>query len=331
MTCVEVLASAHKVRVLVVGDICLDRWCKYDPGLAEPSRETRIPRCAVTETISTPGAGGTVAGNLAALGAGRVSVLGAIGADGAGLELRRALTKASIQSDLLVESPEIQTFTYTKLINSRTGEEDLPRVDFINTTPLNAQTEQAVVSKFKGCLDEFNAVIVADQAETAHGGTVTPAVREAVCESARECGSTVFVADSRRRVEHFRDVIVTPNESEASEACQRQFGKVDFGQLHSLIGGSAIVITAAERGARLIDAGGEQLLPAAEAAPVVDPCGAGDSLTAGLALALAAGARTEEALRFGIIVAGVTVGKHGTGKATADEVCALAATIGQGR
>ena len=143
-------------------------------------------------------------------------------------------------------------------------------------------------------------------------------------------GGTVFVADSRRRVEHFRDVIATPNESEAAAACQRQFGVVDFERLRRTIGGPALVVTAAERGAWLFDSDGKRLLPVPESAKVVDPCGAGDSLSAGFALALAAGAETEAALRFGIIVAGVTVDKVGTGKATPDEVLALAATAGQG-
>jgi sugar/nucleoside kinase (ribokinase family) len=81
------------MRALVVGDVCLDRWCRYDPLLSEPSRETGIPRNAVIETEVTPGAAGTVAANLASLGAGRVSVLGAVGEDGFGWELERAASQ----------------------------------------------------------------------------------------------------------------------------------------------------------------------------------------------------------------------------------------------
>ena len=78
MTTTEILSSFPSLSVLVVGDICLDRWCTYDPAAAEPSRETGIDRIAVVKTMVTPGAGGTVANNLAALGAGRVAVLGAV-------------------------------------------------------------------------------------------------------------------------------------------------------------------------------------------------------------------------------------------------------------
>lgn len=329
MTCSEILAGASSVRALVVGDICLDRWCKYDPALAEPSRETGIPRCAVTETVCTPGAGGTVASNLKSLGTGRVRVIGAVGNDGGGLDLREGLDRASIESNL-VAFPDVQTFTYTKLINSETGVEDLPRVDFVNAVPLNPAHEHAVVGTFLESLEEFNTVVVADQAETARGGTVTDNVRKNVCELAARCPKVVFVADSRRRVEHFRNVIATPNEAEAAAACHRAFGVVDYARLHSLIGGPATVVTAAERGAWLIDDDGERLLPPPQGVKVVDPCGAGDSLSAGFALALAVGAETEAALRFGIIVAAVTVAKQGTGRATPDEVFAMAATAKQG-
>ena len=325
MTCSEILEGASSVRALVIGDICLDRWCKYDPALAEPSRETGIPRCAVTETVCTPGAGGTVASNLKSLGAGRVSVIGAIGRDGAGRDLREALDRASIESNLLLEWPGRQTFTYTKLINSETGVEDLPRVDFVNSEPLDPANEHALVGTSWDSLEEFNVVIVADQAETAHGGTVTDNVRKNICGVVAECPGAVFLADSRRRVEHFRNVIATPNESEAAAACRRAFGVVDYARLHRLIGGPATVVTAAERGAWLIDDDGERLLPPPKGVTVVDPCGAGDSLSSGLAVALATGAGTEAALLFGIIVAAVTVGKQGTGKATVEEVLELAA------
>src|SRR5207253_11338742 len=53
-------AAIPNLRALVVGDVCLDRWCRYDPALSEPSRETGLPRVAVVSTEVTPGAAGTV-------------------------------------------------------------------------------------------------------------------------------------------------------------------------------------------------------------------------------------------------------------------------------
>ena len=327
MTCAEVLARARGASVLVIGDICLDRWCRYDPALAEASRETGIPRVAVTSIAVTPGAGGTVAANLAALGAGRVDVLGVVGRDGHASELHRALAAKGIESGLLIETREVRTFTYTKLINDTTGIEDLPRVDFVNSSPLSARVEQRLVDRFIDVRAEYDAVVVADQAETDQGGVVTPRLREAICERARGSARQVFVADSRRRVHRFRHVIATPNESEAASACMEAFGEVDYGRLHRAIGGPALVVSAGSSGAWLVDDSGTRLVEARAAGEPIDTCGAGDSLSAGLSLALVAGAEPGIALGFGIIVAGVTVTKPGTGTASPAEVLAVASSI----
>lgn len=334
MTCDDVLAGAADARMLVVGDICLDRWCRYDPSLGEPSAETGIPRVAVTGTSVTPGAGGTVAANLAALNVGHVGVLGAVGEDGHAHELREALRARRIGIGHLVSTDAAATFTYTKLINDRTGQEDLPRVDFVNARSLTQAAERRLVNRFLSVADDYDAVIVADQAETDQGGVVTPRLREAVCKRALARPRQIFLADSRRRIQRFRNVIATPNESEAALACIEEFGEADtssFGRLHRLIGGRALVVSAGGAGAWLVDDRGSRLLQSRAAGDVVDVCGAGDSLAAGLALALVSGAGIESALRFGIIVAGVTVTKPGTGTASPDEVLAVAASAAGGR
>src|SRR5260370_33245018 len=143
MRTAEILAAFPRYSALVVGDVCLDRLCVYDPAAAEPSRETRIPRLGVISTEFAPGAGGTVANNLAALGIGRVAVLGVIGNDGFAWELTRSLNSRAISTDLLVRSTEIPTFTYTKLVNAATGVEDQARTDHIYPHPFPpaAQTQ----------------------------------------------------------------------------------------------------------------------------------------------------------------------------------------------
>src|SRR5260370_36629478 len=104
MNVAEILAGFKNKRALVVGDVCLDRWCHYDPALGEPSRETGIPRVGVVATDVTPGAAGTVANNLAALGVGRVAVLGVLGGDGFGWELERGLRRGAIAKGILGRS-----------------------------------------------------------------------------------------------------------------------------------------------------------------------------------------------------------------------------------
>ena len=180
MTVPEILAAFDHLSILVVGDVCLDRWCRYDPSLADPSRETGIPRIGVVSTEVTPGAAGTIANNLAALGASDIAVLGIIGDDGFGYELRQALAARGIGHDLLVESPDIPTFTYTKIINRDTDAEDYPRVDFVYTQPLPEPVERELIARFERVAPLYDVILVSDQAETNAGGVVTPALRVAI-------------------------------------------------------------------------------------------------------------------------------------------------------
>ncbi len=306
----EILEKLRGLRVLVVGDICLDRWCTYDPAEALPSAETGIPRVAVTRVEVTPGAGGTIANNLAALGVGQITVVGVVGRDGFGWELREALAARGIDGSRLVEAPGVQTFTYTKVLNGETGEEDQPRLDFIVNRPMVADVEQAVIAQLGGAWD---AVIVSDQAETDAGGVVTPAVRAAVQ------GKLVWV-DSRARTEHFRDVILKPNEREAEEACLRAFGEVDFARLRALTEAPLLLVTHGGRGARLFTAEGDIWVATRPVEKPVDICGAGDSFTAGAVCALAVTGDIVRAAEFGNQVAAITIMKRGTGTASPEEL-----------
>lgn len=321
MTPEAILRALPRLRVLVAGDICLDRWCTYDPELSEPSRETGLPRVAVLRTEVTAGAGGTVANNLAALGAGRVAVLGATGDDGHGYELRQALSRAGIDASLLVTAP-VPTFTYTKLLNAASGEEDLGRIDYL-APPLPEDVDREIAGRLLAAAHEFDAILISDQAETGSPGVVSPAMRELVARIAHENpGKTVWV-DSRVRAERFRGVLVKPNEREAREACLRAgLGENDFRQLRDLIGHPRMMVTHGPRGVLLLEGEDESWVPTRPVERPVDICGAGDSFSAGAVLALAAGASFAEAAHFGNLVASVTIMKKGTGTASPAEVLA---------
>jgi len=301
------------MRALVVGDVCLDRWCRYDPLLSEPSRETGIPRNAVIETEVTPGAAGTVAANLASLGAGRVSVLGAVGEDGFGWELERALTARGIATDLLIRSAGISTFTYTKLINASTGIEDLPRLDIINAHSLPSRLELQLTDSLQKNARDFDVILVSDQAETPAGGTITAAIREALANLEK-----LTWVDSRARPELFRKVVLKGNRGEIDGACGRICG--NFADLLRHANSRLLMVTLGAEGALIVDDQGETHVPARAVKHPVDICGAGDSFSAGAALALAIGASPVEAAQFGNLVASVTIMKPGTGTASPQEL-----------
>ena len=323
-TLVEQFADCH---ALVVGDICLDRWCRYDPAASEPSRETGIPRIGVVETEVAPGAGGTMANNLAALGAGRVSVLGAIGQDGFGLELERSLANRHIDYGLLVASPDVQTFTYTKLVNAVNGKEDRPRLDFINTKPLPGEIEDKLIATFHSEYESFDVILVADQAETEKGGVLSDLFREVIADVSERNPDKIVIVDSRSRIDLFRNVIAKPNLQEANEACRKIFGEINYQSLRAKIGEHPLIVTQGKRGALLVHDHGEKLVPAVDVENPVDICGAGDSFAAGMALALYATGDFEKAVRFGNLVSSVTIMKESTGTAAPSEVLARANSL----
>jgi len=313
MTYREILDALPGKSALILGDICLDRWSTYDPSEAEPSRETGLPRIAVVKTEVTPGAGGTVASNAKALGFGRVAVLGAVGTDGFGYELKQALAKGGIES-ALVESAEISTFTYTKLINRSSGQEDLPRVDFIRTTDMPNAVEADILEKLNRLAPEFDAIFVSDQAETATGGVVTELVRERLANLALQRPTQIIWVDSRNRPQFFRNVILKVNREESAR----------FPSANSIFRNEAnlplLCITHGPEGSLLVSAFGEEFISTISIAHPVDICGAGDSFSAGAVAGLVAGATPAEAAGLGNLVAAITVMKRGTGTASPAEV-----------
>lgn len=325
MTIQEILKGITKLRALVVGDICLDRWCTYDPSAAEPSAETGIPRVGIIASDVTPGGGGTVANNLAALKPAKTAVIGVRGDDGFGYELDQALAERGIDASLMARVPNWQTFTYTKFLNKDNGEEDKARADFINTRALPAEAEKQVIANLNSAVANFDAVLVADQSETSSGGVVTTAVRDALIALAAKHPEKIFLVDSRKRVHLFRNMMIKPNHSEGAFACQQLFGKEDFKQLRQVLGAKALFLTQGPKGALVYEEGKETSSKPRPVEKPVDICGAGDSFAAGTALTMAVTHDPVEAASFGNIVASITVMKKGTGTASPEEILAAEA------
>lgn len=318
----EILSKITSKRVLVVGDICLDRWCYYDPALALESRETGIPRVAVVSFQVTPGAGGTVANNLVAMGVKEVSVLGVQGDDGSAYELGQALARQGIDGKWMVTDPAVQTFTYTKYLNVETGEEDLPRTDFVNTRDWEESTSERVLQNLRAAAPSADVLLVSDQAETQLGGVVSAAVREELANIARSAPEKVIWVDSRMRAEEFREVIVKMNEDEGTASSQRLVGSVDFDALRKHVKAPILMVTYGGEGVEVIHSQGRERVHTRPIENPVDICGAGDSFSAGAALALSVTKDPVVAARFGNAVASVTIMKRGTGTASPEEILA---------
>jgi sugar/nucleoside kinase (ribokinase family) len=168
--------------------------------------------------------------------------------------------------------------------------------------------------------ESYSAILISDQAETNQGGVITASMRELMGELASVYRDRIFFADSRRRIHLFRNVVVKPNQQEAEDSCRELFGRVDYPALLREVQSSLMILTHGGDGVAVVRPEGEHWGPTQKVKDPVDICGAGDSFTAGCAMALAAGASPEEAARFGHMVASVTIMKPGTGTASPEEL-----------
>jgi sugar/nucleoside kinase (ribokinase family) len=193
-------------------------------------------------------------------------------------------------------------------------------VDFINVRPPDPAAERRILRSLQRVIDAFDVVLISDQAETDQGGVVTPQVRRQLGELAQRYPRKVFFADSRVRTAQFRRVIVKPNREEAEAACRQVLGHVDYRRLCAHVEAPFLIVTHGPQGALVVTPEAEVWVETRPVERPVDICGAGDSFSAGAALALAAGASPVEAARLGNLVASVTIMKKGTGTASPAEV-----------
>ncbi len=329
----DLLRRFADLRIAVVGDFFLDKYLILDPALAEISIETGLEARQVVEIRCSPGAAGTVTNNLAALGVGRIEAIGMIGDDGEGYDLLKGLQARGIGCSHLRRLADRFTPTYTKpMVRTPSGESEIERIDIKNRAPTPRHVEDAIVSAVtdmaaSGAID---AVLVADQVQERNCGTVTDHVREAMATLSQSC-PVLVMADSRTRISEFRDVVVKPNRHEAAAAVgmadpeTADIGSLsDIGRALSLRNRRPVFVTLGADGILACTSDAAVHVPALPLRGEIDIVGAGDSVFAGIACSLAAGATTEQAAEIGNLCASVTIHKLGTtGTASPDEILAL--------
>jgi len=325
----EIVSRYGCLRVALVGDIALDRYLEIDPTLAETSLETGLPVHNVVRVRPQPGAGGNVLANLAALGPTTLAAVGFCGDDGEGAELRRTLAAMGVDLTHFLARPDRMTFTYTKplLMHADRPPEELSRLDLRSRTPTPADLEDAIVGSLGTAVAEADVIVAMDQAPEPASGVVTRRVRTELAALAKAYPQKVFIADSRMSIGDFANVRIKVNSSELA----RRFGVAKEGaDLKTLAArwsnelACDVFVTLGASG--VLAASGEEVTHAAgiPAEPPIDIVGAGDSVLAGLAMALGAGATPAEAAELGNLAAAVTVRKIGTtGTATVEELAGM--------
>ena len=302
--------------ILCLGDVMLDRFAYCDSERISP--EAPVPVLLLQRTQSMPGGAGNVARNVAALG-GKAILIGLVGRDGAGEEVRTLLAANAGIVDRTVAAASRPTVCKTRYI---AGHQQILRVDEERNHALDGAEAAALIAAAESALAEADAVILSDYGKAA----LADAVIRAVTPLAQARGVPIYVDPKGEDFTRYRGArCITPNQKELELAARLPVvGDDEIVDAARAVlrdaGVGAILATRSEKGMVLVEAGGAVHVEPARAREVYDVTGAGDTVIAALALACAGGYALPEAMRLANTAAGIAVGKLGTATVELDEL-----------
>jgi len=302
-------AQVARTRILVVGDVMLDRYWFGDVERISP--EAPVPIVKIVRTDERPGGAANVARNAAALGA-RTTLLSVTGADEAGATLERLLAADRVETSFH-RDPALPTTVKMRVV---ARQQQLLRIDF-ETAPSH-EVLATKLADFDRLLASADLLLLSDYGK---GGLAHIAT---MIERARAGGKPVLVDPKGDDWDRYRGAtVITPNRGEFRQVVGRWRDAGDMTAkalaLRAALGVTALLVTRSEEGMSLYTADGALDIPAV-AREVYDVSGAGDTVIAALGALLGAGADLPSAVRIANEAAGVVVGKLGTAVATPDEL-----------
>lgn len=300
----------QEARVLVVGDVMLDRY--YHGSANRISPEAPVPVVRVSNQEDRPGGAGNVALNIAALG-GAATLVGVVGTDATAEDLGARLSAAGVRCEFLV-SQDKPTITKLRVISQH---QQLLRMDF--EQPFDAQDVADLQPRFESVLESAQVVIVSDYAKGALQDV------PAIIRAARAAGKPVIVDPKGSDFEKYRGAtLITPNLHEFETVvghCSTEQELITRGlALMTELALEAILITRGESGMTLLRPNKAELHLPARAQEVFDVTGAGDTVISVLAASLAAGEDFAEATALANLAASLAVGKLGTAAISGPEL-----------
>jgi len=290
-----------RARVLVVGDVMLDRY--WFGSVARISPEAPVPVVRVDRSEERAGGAANVARNAAALGA-QVTLLSVIGHDEAGTHLAHLLKQSGV-SARLHRDRAISTTVKLRVIGRQ---QQLLRVDF-ETTP-SYEVLSSKLREYRQLLRQHDVVVLSDYGK---GGLTHIA---AMITAAKALRKPVLVDPKGKDFARYRGAtLLTPNLAEFCEVAGTARSESDLTARAQKLRGAlrleALLVTRSEEGMTLYRRA-KRLHAPAQAREVYDVSGAGDTVIATLGVALASGMSMEEAVLVANRAAGIVVGKFGT-------------------
>lgn len=309
MAKVDKLPRLEKARVLVVGDVMLDRYWFGEVSRISP--EAPVPIVRVQRSEERPGGAANVARNIASLRA-HASLLSVVGADEPAKSLAALLTRYGIEAKLH-EDAEVPTTVKLRVIGRQ---QQLLRIDF--ETPPSREVLLTKLKDFDGMLSNADVVVLSDYGK---GGLAHIEKMIATCKAA---GKPVLVDPKGDDYARYRGAtLLTPNRAEFRQVVGRWNSEAQLAEkaekLCRELELEALLVTRSEEGMTLFRAG-EVFHEPTRAQEVYDVSGAGDTVIATLSVMLAAGMSLPEAVHIANRAAGIVVGKLGTATVTPEEL-----------
>ncbi|MBI4541910.1 MAG: D-glycero-beta-D-manno-heptose-7-phosphate kinase [Gemmatimonadetes bacterium] len=314
---VALLDAMRHRRVVVIGDAMLDIYLVGEVDRISP--EAPVPVVTVKERRYALGGAANVAANVAAIGA-EVTLVAAVGDDRRGEQLRTELAAAGIRDDGVIVVPARPTTSKTRVV---ARSQQLVRIDEEQDTLLDGDALEELQRRAARALRRADAAILEDY----NKGALAPPMIEFAIETARKRGIPTVVDPKFRHFFHYKGATVfKPNRRELEAALG---ATVDLEHADTLpavmarLGVDNLLLTLGEQGMALMTKDGVISRFQTHAREVYDVSGAGDTVTAWVGTALAAGATTAEAAELANYAAGIEVSKAGVAVVARDEVLEL--------
>ena len=312
----EILRQASDCRIVVLGDIMLDEFIWGDVTRISP--EAPVPVVNIQRESTRLGGAANVLANVTALGA-TANVIGVVGLDSAADKIRESLTQTGVESGetLIVDKHRPTTIKLRIIAHNQM----VVRADREQRRHVDGQVEERIISAAREALSDAQALVVSDYDK----GVITPRILADVLPSAYG-RIPVLVDPKMRNFNAYKPAtLITPNHHEALRLANLEEDSDET--LHEAarlirnkLSCDAVLITRGERGMMLVERDASPVYVDTAAREVFDVTGAGDTVIATLAAALAAGASMSEAAILANHAAGIVVGKVGTATASADEI-----------
>ncbi|MGB2716221.1 MAG: D-glycero-beta-D-manno-heptose-7-phosphate kinase [Vicinamibacterales bacterium] len=317
MTARDSLVSRLRGRsVLIIGDVMIDHFVIGRVERISP--EAPVPVVRFDHETFRLGGAANVAHNVAALG-GEAQLIGVIGADEEARRVRQSLSTHHIQGDGLVEDPSRCTTRKLRVVTTRN--QQVARVDYESDVEVSGAVEAQIVKRIEERSAEAGAMVLSDYLK----GTVSRGVARGALATARRRGIPLLVDPKVPHIDYYKGAtVITPNHLEAEAVTLKRIrSEPDAREAARLFRERAdcesVLITRGEHGLWVMTPETETALPA-EAREVADVTGAGDTVIATLALALAAGGSLLDSARLANRAAGIVVGKFGPATVSLEEL-----------